>query len=350
MCANMHEPSAANSPQRLDRLGGDAVHGHKSDGMGILSELRYPTRWHSQVVIAVLTLSFFIVLAMVAISGIQVYRILSPPQSHSEIDLQTFPGHPEKLSYAVAGEGPRDGWFFPGLKSAPTVMLCPAYQSSRGELLTLASALQEHQYNVFLFDFSGQGASDGHSTLGFREVAELRAAMDAVARRGDVDVGRFGLWGVNLGGYVALAEAVEDTRARAVAVESPYDHPEQMAGILVARSGLGSLPLITRLVQWEFRWLNYPYRKLPPLRERIKKLAGVAQLYLESSDDPALAESTTEIFRNSPGPRELVSLAHGNYAGMLDDEKHNYENRIVSFFLANLSPVESSSANATVRH
>jgi pimeloyl-ACP methyl ester carboxylesterase len=318
--------------------------------MGILSELRYPTKWHTQVAIAVLTLSFFIVLAAVAISGIQVYRIVTPPQSHSEIDLQTFPGHPEKLSYTVAGEGPRDGWFFPGLKSAPTVMLCQAYQSSRGELLTLASALQEHQYNVFLFDFSGQGSSVGRSTLGFQEVAELRAAMDTVAKRGDVDVGRFGLWGVNLGGYVALAEAVNDPRVRAIAVESPYDHPRQMARILVARSGLGSLPLISRMVQWEFRWLNYQYRKLPPLGERIKKLAGVAQLYLESSDDPALAESTTEIFHSSPEPHELVSLAHGNYAGMLDDEKHNYENRIVSFFLLNLPPVDSSPANAAARH
>ena len=49
-----------------------------------------------------------------------------------------------------------------------------------------------------------------------------------------------------------------------------------------------------------------------------------------------LAASTTEIFRASPPPHELVVLPHGNYAGMLDDEKHNYENRIVSFFLVNL--------------
>ena len=49
-----------------------------------------------------------------------------------------------------------------------------------------------------------------------------------------------------------------------------------------------------------------------------------------------LAASTTEIFRASPPPHELVVLLKGNYAGMLDDEKHNYENRIVSFFLLNL--------------
>jgi pimeloyl-ACP methyl ester carboxylesterase len=307
--------------------------------MGFISEFRYPTKWYSKLVIAILALLFFTLLATAAISGYLVYRMGSPAQSYSEIDLQNFPGHPQVLSYTVPGEESKhDGWFFPGLKSAPTVMLCPAYQSSRGELLTLASALQDHQYNVLLFDFSAHGSTVGRTTLGFREVAELRAAMNAAANRGDVDARRFGLWGVNLGGYVALAEATADPRVRAIAVDSPYDHPKEMVGLLVSRTGLGSLPLITPMTKWGFRWVNYQYRNAPPLQKNIGRLAGVAQLYLESSDDPVLAASTRELFRVSPPPHELVILSHGNYAGMLDDEKRNYENRIVSFFLTKMPP------------
>jgi hypothetical protein len=325
--------------QRFDRLGDAELHGQTFERMGFISEFRYPTRWYSKLIIAVLALLFFTILATAAISGYLVYRMGSPAQSHSDIDLRNFPGHPEVLSYTVPGEGPRDGWFFPGLKSAPTVILCPAYQSSRGELLTLASALQDHQYNVFLFDFSAQGSSGGRTTLGFREVAELRAAMNAVASRGDVDPDRFGLWGVNLGAYVALSEATGDRRVRALVVESPYDRPEDMAGLLANRTGLGSLPMITSMARWGFGWVNYQYRNLPPLRLNLGKLAGVAQLYLESPDDPTLATSTSELFRLSTPPHELVVLPHGNYGGMLDDEKRNYENRIVSFFLVNLLPV-----------
>ena len=309
-----------------------------SERMDFLSEFREPTKWYSKLFIAALALFFFTILATAAISGYLVYRIMSPAQSHSEIDLKTFPGRPESVSYTVAGEGPRDAWFFPGLKSAPTVVLCPAYQSSRGELLTLASALQDHQYNVLLFDFSAQGASRGRSTLGLREVKELRAAMDAVANRGDVDPDRFGLWGVNLGAYAALSEATADRRVRALAVESPYDRPQQMVGVLVNRSGLGSIPLVVPMAKWGFGWVNYKYRDVPPLSANLVKLAGVGQLYLESPDEPALAASTSELFRASPPPRELVMLPHGNYQGMLDEEKHSYENRIVSFFLTYLPP------------
>jgi len=312
--------------------------------MDFLSEFRYPTRWYSKLFIAALALFFFTTLATAAISGYLVYRITSPAQSHSEIDLRNFPGHPESLSYTVAGEGARDGWFFPGLKSAPTVVLCPAYQSSRGELLTLASALQDHQYNVLVFDFSAQGSSRGHTTLGFQEVSELRAAMDAVANRGDVDPNRFGAWGVNLGAYVALSEAIADPRVRALAVESPYDRPQQMVGVLVNRSGLASIPLVGVMTRWGFGWLNYRYRHAPPLAMNLAKLAGVGQLYLESPDEPALAAYTSDLFRASPPPHELVNLPHGNYAGMLDDEKRNYENRIVSFFLAYLPPAGAPSS------
>lgn len=325
-------------PQRIGRLGGTSLHGHESERMGFISELRHPTTWYTKLTIAILALAIFALLVAGSVSGYLVYRMVLPARSHSEIDLQNFPGHPQPLNFTVNGEGPRDGWFFPGLKSAPTIVLCPAYESSRGELLTLASALQDQQYNVLVFDFSAHGSAGGRSTLGLREVAELRAAMDAVAKRGDVDANRFGLWGVNLGAYVGLAEATNDQRVRAVAAESPYGHPSDMVALQVRRSGLGSLPLVTSMSRMIFGWLNSQFRNVPPLNTRIAKLSGVAQLYLESPDEPMLAASTSKLFRISSPPHELVVLQHGNYTGMPDDEKRNYENRIVSFFLANLPP------------
>jgi uncharacterized protein len=301
--------------------------------MDFISEFRHPTLWYSKLAIAVLALAFFGLLAVGSISGLLVYRMVSPSRSHSELNLQNFP---EDLNFTVNGEGPRDAWFFPGLKTAPTIVLCPAYGSSRGELLTLASALQDQQYNVLSFDFSAHGTSGGRSTLGYQEVAELRSAMNAVANRGDVDVKRFGLWGVNLGAYVALAEATNDPRVRAIVAESPYARPEDMVALQVSRAGLGSVPFVSGMSQMIFDWLNSSFRNTQPLKPRMSRLSGVAQLYLISPDDPGFAASTSELFLISSAPHELVTLPHGNYGGMADEEKRNYENRIVSFFLINL--------------
>jgi pimeloyl-ACP methyl ester carboxylesterase len=303
--------------------------------MGFISELRNPTTWYTKLAIVVLALAIFLLLAAGSLSGYVVYRTTSPARTRSEMNLQNFPGHPETLNFTVNG-APREGWFFPGLKTAPTVVLCPAYESSRGEIITMASALQDQQYNVLVFDFSAHGSTGGRSSLGLQEVNELRAALDAVAHRGDVDATRFGLWGVNLGAYVALAEATGDRRVRAVAADSVYNRPSDMVAMQVRRVGLGSVPMVTAMSRMIFGWMYSKYRTVPPLSARIANLSGVAQLYLESSEEPALAASTTDLFRISPAPHELVSLPHGNYAGLPDDEKRNYENRIVSFFLVNL--------------
>jgi pimeloyl-ACP methyl ester carboxylesterase len=307
--------------------------------MQLLSELRYPTRWYSKLVVALLAISFFTFLAAGLIAGYAVYSIIVLPAQKAEaINLDSFPGHPEDVAFDVASIGPRDGWFFPGLKSAPTIVLCPGYRGSREELLPLATALQDHEYNVFLFDFDRHGTDRGYATFGFREIKELRAAVAVVAGRADVDRSRFGLWGTNMGGYTAIAFAESDPRVQALAVESVYDRPQVMVQLLGSRYGLASLPLLRNFAENSFLLINYPDRKTPPLSARLFRLADVPKLFLEATDEPGLMEPTHQLFVASPEPKEEASLPQGNYAGMLDDEKRTYENRIVSFFLLNLAP------------
>src|SRR3989475_4210493 len=166
---------------------------------------------------ALSALVFFAVLATTAIAGFLVYRIVKPQRPSSEINMASFPGRPEVLEFEVPGGlGKREGWFFPGFRGAPTIILCHGYESSRGELLTLVSALQDHQYNVFVFDFAAHGGNVGITTFGYREVEEVRAAIDVLAARNDVDPARFGVWGYNLGAYAGLREAENERRIRAL--------------------------------------------------------------------------------------------------------------------------------------
>ena len=304
--------------------------------MSILYELRYPTKWYMKLLTAVLALIFFVVLATAAIAGFLVYRIVKPQRTTSDIDMESFPGKPDILDFSVPGLGSRQGWFFPGLRGAPAIMLFHGYGSSRGELLTLVSALQDHQYNVFVFDFAAHGANAGVTTFGYREADEARAAIDTVSARGDVDAGRFGLWGYNLGAYAALREAESDHRVRAIVLDSVYDLPEQMVKIGVDRTGLGSFPLMARSAEFSFRWLNFKYREDPPLSKKLNTLAGVPKLFIEANDDPALSTITRNMFMEAPEPRDQAVIPRGNFVGMDDNDKRDYENRVVSFFLLRL--------------
>ena len=309
--------------------------------ISIVDELRYPRRWYTKLLIIILALLFFAGLATVAISGVLTYWIVKPQRTSSEINMASFPGRPDEVDFTVAGLGERKGWFFPGLRGAPTIILLHGYESSRGELLTLVSALQDHQYNAFVFDFAGHGSNAGLTTFGYKEADEVRAAIDTLAKRNDVDPTRFGIWGYNLGAYAGLREAEKDPRVRALVLDSVYDYPKQMVKVGVDRTGVGGFPMMVKSAQTCFEWLNYAYKNDPPLSAKLKALNGAPMLFIQAADDPELASITRDMFLKNPEPREQAIIAHGNFVNLPDDEKRTYENRVVSFFLTRLPVVQA---------
>jgi uncharacterized protein len=304
--------------------------------MSIIDELRYPRRWYTKLFTIIMALLFFSLVATLVIASVLTYWIVKPQRTSSEINMASFPGRPDEVDFQVAGLGGRKGWFFPGLRGAPTIILCHGYQSSRGELLTLVSALQDHQYNVFVFDFAAHGSNAGITTFGYKEADEVRAAIDTLASRNDVDPSRFGVWGYNLGAYAALREAEKDPRVKALVLDSVYDYPKQMVKIGVEKTGVGGFPMMVKSAQTTFEWMNYGYKGDPPLSARLRALNGVPILFIEAADDPELSTVTREMFLKAPEPREQAIIAHGNFVNLPDDEKRTYENRVVTFFLARL--------------
>ena len=308
--------------------------------MSIVDELHYPSRWYTKLLIVVLAFVFFALLATVVISGVLTYWIVKPQRTSSEINMASFPGRPDEVDFTVPGSGSRRGWFFPGFRGAPTLILLHGYESSRGELLTLVSALQDHQYNVFVFDFAAHGANAGITTFGYREADEVRAAIDILAKRNDVDAARFGLWGYNLGAYAGLREAEKDPRVRALALDSVYDYPRQMVKIGVEKAGVSGFPFMVKSAQMCFEWMNYQHKNDAPLSANMSKMGGVPMLFIQAADDPESASITREMFLKAPEPKEQAVIAHGNFVNLPDEEKREYENRVVIFFLTRLPVVQ----------
>src|ERR1700683_4371886 len=172
--------------------------------MAVFSELRYPRTRLAKVFSGFLALLLFAIISISTISGFLLYQTLRPAGNPASFDLSVRMGLPATFAFTVAGGAQREGWLFPGLRGAPTVVVCHGYLSQRADVLTLVTALQDHQFNVLLFDFAGHGTSPGVTAPGYAKTAELRAAVNALASRADLDSQRVGLWGVDMGGYAAL--------------------------------------------------------------------------------------------------------------------------------------------------
>jgi len=142
------------------------------------------------------------------------------------------------------------------------------------------------------------------TTFGYKEADELRAAINTLAARNDVDPTSFGLWGYNLGAYAAMREAETDKRVRALVLDSVYDEPKQMVKVELGNTGLSSFPFMVRSAELSFDWLNYEHKQDPPLSKRLSALAGVPKLFIEAADQPELADLTRQMYMKSPEPRE----------------------------------------------
>lgn len=280
----------------------------------------------------------FAVVSISAISGFLVYQIVHPPRTPASFDLGVMMGHPSTVSFPVENGVMRDGWFFPGLRGAPTIIVCHGYESQRADVLTLVTSLQDHQYNVFLFDFSGHGSSPGTTSLGYKETGELESAVKTLAGRNDIDTKHFGLWGTDMGAYAVLEVAESDPRIAAFVVADGYGDPQDMLRLQVKQSGLTALPYVLDTSDFIFRMLNYSYRMRPPASANLGRTRGIPKLFVTSDDQPELASDALRLYNEAPDPKQILR-DRIRYRDMSDDDRRNYENAIVSFFLQYLPPV-----------
>ncbi len=286
-----------------------------------------------------LVMLVFALVGLLAISGMVLHTVASPPR-RAVPEIATLPSPPEVVEYRVAGDPkPRIAWFYTGPTTSPTIVLCHGYRSSRAEVQTMARALQNDSYNVFIFDFSAHGEAPGYSSLGLGEGQELQAVVKVITERVDLDPTRLGLWGTDLGAYAALTVAADEPRIRAVVVDGAYDDPRLMLDLQVASSGLGRLPLVKRFARWGFVLMNWTARNQPTTSQRITRMNNTAKLFVQGRDIPALADATLQLFLKAPEPRQQLVLPKSNYATMMDEERRAYEREVINFFLVNLPVV-----------
>lgn len=272
-------------------------------------------------------------------AGVLLYNITHPEVRGAGLRPEDLLSKPEVVRFAIPGARDREGWFFPGLTTSPTIILCHGYQGHRSDLITLVSALQKDRFNVFIFDFSAHGSTTGSTSLGPKETKELLAAVDAILQRTDVDRARVGVLGFDLGGYAALAAALSDKRIKAVAVDSAFDQPRVMFNLLAADSLLSRIPLVTTVAWWGYTVTNWGSRQEPALLQRLPALRDTAKFFIQGRDNPVLAEATLQLFLRAPEPRKQSVTPKSKYSEMQEDEKKDYEAEVVHFFLEAFPPV-----------
>ena len=115
------------------------------------------------------------------------------------------------------------GWHIPLENGKAIIIIAHGYGGSKVPDLRHAVWLRQAGYSVFMFDFRGHGLSDGPqgTSAGYLERLDMHGAVDYLLGQGER---RIGVYGISMGGAIAILAAAENPHISAVVADSPFAH------------------------------------------------------------------------------------------------------------------------------
>jgi uncharacterized protein len=218
-----------------------------------------------------------------------------------------------------------EGWYVASRNRA-AVIVFPGRTGSQKQ----ARMLVRHGYGVLLYDRRGEGQSEGDpNSFGWDFDKDIRAGLDFLERRADVDPERIGGLGLSVGGEMMLQTAAETKGLAAIVSEGAG--ARSMAEELDDVSGFEKLPTA----------LNYAVRdlsnsvfqnRLPPenLIELVPKIAPRPIFLIHGGKDDS-GHRNPDYFRAANEPKQIWE-AKGGHTDGIDEQPEEYERRVVAFF------------------
>ena len=114
-----------------------------------------------------------------------------------------------------------------GAARPPVVVMCMGLDSTKEEMDTNETVFLARGMATLTFDGPGQGEGEYDFAIRGDYEVPVKAVLDFIGTRGDLDAARVGLWGVSLGGYYAPRAAAFEKRIKAcIALSGPFEWVE----------------------------------------------------------------------------------------------------------------------------
>jgi dienelactone hydrolase len=118
-----------------------------------------------------------------------------------------------------------------GAGRAPVVVMCMGLDSTKEEMDDYENRFLKRGLATLAFDGPGQGEAEYDFAICPEYEEPVKAVIDYIETRGDVDAARVGIWGVSLGGYYAPRAACFEKRIKAcVALSGAYERSSSFEG------------------------------------------------------------------------------------------------------------------------
>ena len=222
----------------------------------------------------------------------------------------------------------------------PTVLLLHGIPGNEKNV-DLAYVLRDAGWNAVTFHYRGCWGSEGNYSLN-GIVDDTIAAIDYLSGRDDVDMTRFAIVGMSLGGWGVVAAAARDDRIRAVVSINPLVDPnDYVIGEEYAESFAAMLNGITP------RELRSQWMSLTPLQDIANKLANRPTLLITGEADELFSIEHQKVLADALSSIEWWRIANGTHT--FGDHRTIMVRGIVDWLTQNLEGLRDLQG-LTLRH
>jgi len=196
-----------------------------------------------------------------------------------------------------------------GAARPPVMIMASGLDSTKEEMEAYERPFLARGMATLAFDGPGQGEGEYDFAIRGDYEVPVKAVVDYVETRADLDTARIGLWGVSLGGYYAPRAAAFEKRIKAcMAMGGPYDLGAAWDG----------LPELTRET---FRVRSHcATRDEAKAKAATLSLVGAAEqitcpLFVMNGKQDRLIpwKDAERLARTAKGPVELLLIENGNH-------------------------------------
>lgn len=242
----------------------------------------------------------------------------------------------EAVTFSTEDGVSLEGWFIPStVPSDTTLIVCHGYGANRSDVLPSTHFLNKRGgYNLFYFDFRNHGESGGNATsLGALEQRDLRAAIAHLKKEKPAESVRLGLFGLSMGGSVALAIAAETPSVAAVAAESAFSsYNEVIARFARLFYHVPRYPFIPITLFFVRARFGFNPDSFSPIHY-IDRISPRPLFLLQGDNDARMPVTEGEaLYARAKEPKTLWTVPGADHAQVAEVAGAEYERRLLEFF------------------
>ncbi len=213
-----------------------------------------------------------------------------------------------------------------------TVVLLHGISSCKEAMLTHAGWFAGWGYRCLVFDGRGHGESGGRfCTFGYRERHDLVRCLDAAEARGDL-AGPVSVYGVSLGGAVALQWMEIDPRVACGVVESTFASlPEIVASYQSRFLGRPNSGFVELALSGGTRLADFPARTIHPETVAARLRQPVLVIHGDADTNIPFAHGERVFRALSSAGSEWLPIPDGTHYGLAQAGGDRYREALRTF-------------------